>query len=275
MFIDTTTYDKTVAIPYNPDKACGYQPRPVGRITPRAIIVHTTNGKKGTTFAQEANYIQDSRAISAHFLIGKDGRIVRFLDPKYWIAYHAGCVKATLWSNIYAIGIEMHNTPTEGHITTPMQESLDWLVRQLMHDYSIPNTSIDTHRNVAVYCKNHKLAGQLGRKIDPSGFPDNEFYAWRNSLAAITPPVLTTYRVANVKGVNVRQSPQVNDHNIAGVLYYNDIFTSDSIKIDELGETHTGSMGTSNQWAHIYKGMSQGKAVDQLGFVSLSNLQTV
>lgn len=271
MFIDTTTYAKQKAIPYNPEIACGYQPRPTGRIAPRSIIVHTTNGKAGTTFHQEANYIQTSRLISAHYLIGKDGRIAQFLHPKYWLAYHAGCVKATLWSNVYSIGIEMHNTPLEGHIPAAMLSSLDWLVRELMRDYNIPATSIDTHRNVAIYCAGHPLSGKLGRKIDPSGFPDNEFYTWRATLAPAS--TYTTYKVVNARGVNVRQSPQVNPNNIAGVLYYGDIFQSDTLKVDEKGETHAGASGSSNIWAHIYKGTSLGKPVDQLGFVSLSNLQ--
>lgn len=270
MIIDTTTYAKQKVIPYDPELACGYQPRPAGTLLPRSIIVHTTNGNHGSTFNAEALYIQRSRSISAHFLIGKDGRIVQFLDPKYWIAYHAGCVKATLWSNPFSIGIEMHNTPTEGNIPLEMKRSLDWLVRELMRDYKITNlANIDTHRNVAVFCG----TAILGRKIDPSIFPDNEFYAWRNALTPAQSYV--TYRVINTRGVNVRQSPQVNPNNIAGVLYYGDTFQSDSIKVDELGQYHTGTAGTSNLWAHIYKGMSQGMPVDQLGFVSLSNLKIV
>lgn len=269
--IDTTSYAKQKAIPYNPERDDnGYQPRPVGTLKPRSIDVHTTNGKKGSTFDAEARYIQTSRAISAHYLIGKDGRIVQFLDPRYWIAWHAGCVKATLWSNPFAIGIEMHNTPAEGHIPGMMQAALDWLVRQLMHDYNIQPNNIETHRAVAVFCKGHPKAGQLGRKIDPSIWPDNEFYAWRATLSPVN--TYASYKVMNTKGVNVRQSPQVNDHNIAGVLYYGDTFLSDIVKKDELGQSHNGVVRTSDEWAHIYKGTSMGQPVDQLGFVSLSNL---
>lgn len=270
--IDTTTYAKQKAIPYNPERNDnGYQPRPSGTLRPRTVMVHTTNGRKGSTFHAEAKYIQTSRAISSHYLIGKDGRIVQFLDPKYWIAYHAGCVKATAWSNLFSIGIEMHNTPSEGHVPQPMVDALDWLVRQLMREYNIIATNVDTHRNTAVYCNNHALAGKKGRKIDPSIWPDEEFYAWRSLLAPA--PVYTTYKVINPRGVNVRQSPQVNSNNIAGVLYYNDTFDSDVLKIDELNQTHTGAAGSSNLWAHIYKGTSMGMPVDHLGFVSLSNLQ--
>ncbi len=266
MNIDILTYAKQLAIPYDPEKDCGYQPRPTGTLKPRTLIVHTTNGNKGTTFAQEARYIMNSRKISSHYLIGKDGRIAQFLNPAKYIAYHAGCVISTAYSNPYSIGIEIHNTPTEGHITIYQQESLTWLVELLMQQFNIPRSNIETHRYVAVFCKGHNLAGKKGRKIDPSGFPDNEFYAWRNTLNVAN---YMTFKVMQPKGVNIRQSPQVNDYNVAGTLEYNDVFTSDAIKLDELGQTINGS----NKWAHILKGMSNGKPVDQLGFVHLSNLE--
>ncbi len=269
MEINSTLYNKAVAIPYNPKRKNGYQPRPTGRLDLRSIIVHTTNGKKGSTLAAEARYICDSRDISANYLIGKRGEIIQFLDPRFYIAYHAGCVKSTRYSNFYAIGIEMHNTPSEGHITVDMKQSLDWLVRKLLNDFpTIGYEYVETHRNVAVFCPDHILAGRLGRKIDPSGFNDAEFYLWRNTLRA---PHTITYRVTNPRGVNIRQSPQVNDSNIAGTLEYNDVFVSDVTKLDENGETINGS----NLWAHILQGTSNGKPVDQLGFVHLSNLKQV
>lgn len=266
MNIDKTSYDKARLIPYSSTVACGYQPRK--NTIPRSIIIHTTNGKAGSTFNAEAKYIYTSRAISAHFLIGKKGEIAQFLNPALYIAWHAGCVKSPLWDNNVSLGIEMHNTPSEGHITEMMFLSLDWLVRQLKTTYNISTINVETHRNVAVFCSGHPLAGRLGRKIDPSGFPDSEFYIWRNSLQN---PVTTTYQVINRAGVYIRQSPQVNDTNIAGSLRYLDIFTSDAIKIDEQNEYHNGS----NQWAHIFKGTSNGKPVDQLGFVSLGNLKKI
>lgn len=266
MIINTTTYNKRIAIPYDPDEPCGYQPRPAGTLKPRSIIVHTTNGRHGSTLASEARYIMNSREISAHYLIGKHGEIIQFLDPVRDIAYHAGCVKAMLYSNVYTIGIEIHNTPTEGHITTDQQLALTTLVEMLMNQFNIPRSNIETHRAVAIFCKGHKLAGKLGRKIDPSGFPNEEFYPWRETLNNRS---YRTFRVTSAKGVNIRQSPQVNDHNIAGTLNYNDTFMSDVIKIDELNQTINGS----NKWAHILKGTSNGMSVDQLGFVHLSNLQ--
>lgn len=266
MNIDKTSYNKAKLIPYTSKESCGYNPRKSTK--PSSILVHTTNGNAGTTFDQEAKYIYRSRTISSHFLIGKKGEIVQFLNPALYIAWHAGCVNNYLWSNDYSIGIEMHNTVTEGKITEMMFLSLDWLVRQLLTEYDISSMNIATHRSVAVFCKGHPLAGRLGRKIDPSGFSDEEFNLWKRSLA--TSPI-KTYQVINRAGVYIRQSPQVNDHNIAGTLNYLDIFTSDSLKDDEKNEIHNGS----NKWAHILKGTSNGKPVDQLGFVSLGNLKQI
>lgn len=268
--IDKITYNKAVRQPYDPKRANGYQPRPAGRLAPRSIIVHTTNGRHGSSFSREANYIANSRSVSDHFMISKRGEIIQHLDPRLYIAYHAGCVKSTAFSNPYAIGIEIHNTPTEGHITDDQYYALDWLVRDLIHIFTIDPRYVEMHRAVAVYCKGHRLAGKLGRKIDPSGFPDTEFYAWKDSLYT-APIVLTEYRVISVNGVYVRQSPQVNDHNIAGTLEYNDTFIADVIKKDERGQYIKGT----NLWAHILKGTSKGVPVDHLGFVHLSNLRQI
>lgn len=281
MILETNRWNKAVRIPYIDTKACGYQPRSIRLSLPKSIIVHTTNGKKGSSLESEARFIANSKDISAHYLIGKGGEIIQFLDPNHYIAYHAGCVKSMLWSNVYAIGIELHNTPAEGHITDAQMGSLDKLVRLLMQAFHIPHYNIETHRNVAVFCKNEPNAGKLGRKIDPSGFSDNEFRLWRDSLRTLhtfVPMAIeevtiprVQYRVTNVKGVNIRQSPQVNDHNIAGTLVYGDTFYGGDIKKDEKGEY----LRNRNEWVHIQEGTSRGKDVSQLGFVHISNLKVI
>jgi N-acetylmuramoyl-L-alanine amidase-like protein len=264
MQIDKTTYNKSQITPYNRNnESNGYQPRYTGG--PKSILIHTTNGNVGSTLEAEANYIARSMVIAAHYFIGKKGEIIEFLDPVKYIAYHAGCVNDPLFGNVNAVGIEMHNTPAEGECTTDQLSALDWLVRTiLLPTYKIPYRNIERHRTVAVYCGTTKT----GRKIDPSGFSDEKFIIWRNSLAG-----LMRFRVINPSNVYIRQSPQVNATNIAGHLLYKDEFVSDVLKTDELGETHPGTAGYSNQWAHILHGVSQGKPMDGLGFVSLSNLQ--
>lgn len=266
--IDTTTYNKAKRIPYSPYKSCGYQPRPIGRLDIRSVIVHTTNGQKGSTFQAEANYICNSRAISSHYLIGKQGQIVEFLNPIGYIAYHAGCVKSTTFSNPFAIGIEMHNTPLEGPCPTLQLEALDWLVRRLVEQFAIKETNIETHRKVAVYCKGNALVGKTGRKIDPSGFPDSIFYAWRSSLYN-KPTMVELKVVATV--VNIRTSPQVNDTNIVGKLTYGNTFKSSAILKDELGQVISGT----DKWAHLTEGERNGIKLDGLGFVHMSNLNII
>lgn len=279
MYIDKTTYNKAQHIPYDPKQACGYQPRPLGRLSIRAIIDHTTNGKIGTSLAQEAKYILNSREISSHYLIGKQGQIIEFLDPTKYIAYHAGCVRSIAFSNLFSIGIEMHNTPLEGECSALQLFALDWLVKDLIQKFSIKKENIETHRSVAIYCKDHPLAGKLGRKIDPSGFSDDRFYRWRDSLYAIEDkpaPVIVPiehfiqYRVTSAV-VNIRQSPEIRDDNIAGRLYKDDTFLSTARKTDTQGQRIKGI----NTWAHITEGTSRGKSVSGLGFVHMSNLIVV
>lgn len=268
MYIDKTTYNKSKRIPYNPKKYCGYQPRPIGRLDIRSLLVHTTNGKAGSSLTSEANYIANSLDISSHYLIGKHGEIIEFLDPVAYIAYHAGCVRSTTFSNVFSIGIEMHNTPAEGMCTPLQLTALDWIVRDSIQRFSIKEQNIETHRNVAVFCPGDKNAGKLGRKIDPSGFPDSMFYTWRTSLYIHEPIVV--YKVIG-SSVNIRSSPQVNDTNIVGKLTYGDTFTSAALKVDENGEYINGK----NTWAHLTRGTHNGNKIDGLGFVHTSNLTIV
>ncbi len=265
--IDTDTYNKAKRIPYNPNIPCGYQPRPIGRLDIRSIIDHTTNGNVGTTLSSEANYICNSRSISSHYLIGKKGEIIQFLDPNLYIAYHAGCVKSRAFSNPFSIGIEMHNTPKEGPCTITQLQALDWLVRRLIAEFSIIEQNIETHRAVAIFCAGHPLAGRLGRKIDPSGFPDNQFYTWRASL--YLQPTITFRVIAPV--VNIRTSPQVNDTNIVGQLTRGDVFKSSAIKKDELGQTINGK----NTWAHLTEMIIGNSNNSNLGFIHTSNLTVI
>lgn len=154
----------------------GYQSR--GNVVPSSIIIHTTSNKRATQFTTEAAFLRDSKDVSAHYLIGKDGRIVQFLDPKQWQAWHAGTTLPA-YLNARSVGIEHH--VSVGEPWTPAQHAAcTWLVRQLMSAYGIP--LVDTHRAVAL---------PKGRKVDPEGWNDAAFYAWRATLAA---PVLHSYR---------------------------------------------------------------------------------
>jgi hypothetical protein len=233
----------------------GYDNRTRG-IIPISIDVHTTNGHVGSTYLGELNYILGSDNIAAHYLIGKEGQITQILHPVYR-AWHAGAVNDSRFNNNNSIGIECHYTPGEGAWTTIMHQALTYLVQKLMHDYSI--RLIETHRQIAT---------PKGRKIDPSGFGDAEFYLWRSRLLMpSTEPKLLRYKVI-APVVNIRTAPRLDPTNIVGTLVKDDIFESAAVKSDEMGLYVHGI----NKYAHLTKGITRGKIVDNLGFVHMSNL---
>lgn len=144
------------------------------RTTPKtrlSVVIHSTNGNKGSSYAAEKNYIYNSYDISAHFLIGKDGTITQFLPLKEYRAWHAGLVNDQTYSNENSIGIECHYTPGENTNLPLMYKALTDLVQYLKTAYQI--TGIQTHRAIAI---------PKGRKIDPSFWTDQEFADWKASL---------------------------------------------------------------------------------------------
>jgi hypothetical protein len=190
MQIDATSYNKAAAHP----QRWGYQAR--GGAVPSTVIIHTTSNKRATRFQTEAEFLCDSKDVSAHFLISKTGEIIQFLDPLKWQAWHAGAALPA-YLNARSIGIEHH--VSIGEAWTEVQHAAStWLVRQLMQQFGITPLHIDTHRAVAL---------PKGRKQDPAGWGDDSFYAWRDSLAASPPPVslpTTRYRVKHIM-ISTRQ----------------------------------------------------------------------
>lgn len=152
----------------------GYAARPY---PPTSGVVHTTNNRNANTlFSSEADYLYKSADVSAHFLIGKDGRIVQFLDPRQWAAWHAG-EALTAWQNAHSIGVELH--VSVGERPTPAQKAAcAWLWLRLMDEFGFASDKIETHRRIAT---------PAGRKSDPEGWPDSDFYQWRATLTTTAP----------------------------------------------------------------------------------------
>lgn len=174
--IDTTTYNKAARypLPAPPALGHGYEAR---KQPPSSVVVHTTNNaNKGTAFAGEADFLFNSPDVSAHYLIGKDGRIVQFLDPRTYAAWHAGSAIGP-WLNQYSIGIELHVSLGE-RPTQAQRDATAWLCGRLMAEYGFASDRIETHRYVAT---------PVGRKSDPEGWPNAEFYQWRAMLIATAP----------------------------------------------------------------------------------------
>lgn len=230
--IDTTTYRKDTLHP----QRWGYQSR--GSAAASSIVIHTTSNKRATQFSTEAIYLRDSMDVSAHFLIGKDGRIVQFLDPARWQAWHAGAA-VFAYSNAHSIGIEHHVSIGEAW-TAVQHDACTWLVRRLMASFRIPPELINTHRAVAL---------PAGRKSDPTGWDDASFAAWRATLAAPVMPPLTRYRV--------RPTVLISQRSEGGPPYAGELAIGDEVAIDA---TYPNGM------AHLHDGR---------GFVLLAALEAL
>jgi hypothetical protein len=174
MPIDTESYDKH-------DKHApghGYEAR---KAAPTSVIVHSTSSKvKNTAFSDEATYLLDAALVSAHYLIGKDGRTVRFLEPKAWAAWHAGNCRVE-WVNQRSIGIELHHSVGDPPYPRRQLDALAALLRSLMALFNIPVHLIDTHGQVAI-------AGPYQRKQDPADWPHQDFLSFRSHLLIELPP---------------------------------------------------------------------------------------
>ncbi len=178
--IDTTSYDKARARPYDPRRplAAGYSPRPASRL-PSRIVLHSTEGNAGSTFESEAAFLRDSELVSAHYLVGKVAQIAQILDP-VWRAWHTGNVLPQYadYINADSIGIEQHHREGESW-PAAQRDALTWLVRRLMADYHIAYTQVETHGQVAA-------PGPYDRKHDPTNWPHADFLLWRSTLTPLT-----------------------------------------------------------------------------------------
>lgn len=147
----------------------GYSARPSGAKVLGAIV-HSTNGKKGSSFAAECRYLRDSDDVSCGYVVGKVGQIEQIL-PDELCGWHVGATYGP-FGNATTIGIECHHA--EGEVWTEKQRAaLTWLVGMLIARHGIPKMNIETHRKVAL---------PAGRKVDPSDWGDQAFYAWRDAL---------------------------------------------------------------------------------------------
>lgn len=136
MYIDKTTYNKV------PDRpvGSGYDARPNGR-QPFSLVIHTTNGNRGSTFAEEANYLYASNSVGAHFLVGQLGEIAMILHPK-WRAWHAGAAMSD-FNNANSIGIECHHAVGDAW-TVVQRSALTWLTGSLLAEFNISPRMVET-----------------------------------------------------------------------------------------------------------------------------------
>lgn len=179
--IDATSYPKAKTYPVGH----GYGTRPA---PPTSIVVHSTNNSQpNTSFSGEADYLYTSSKVSADYLVGKDGRIVQFLDSRKFQAWHAGGKQADgSWTaqpefaNPASIGIELHKSTPDPFYPQIQLDALAWLLQNIADQFGILPSMIETHGQIAI-------AGPYVRKTDPDDWPHADFVKWRDTLFSADP----------------------------------------------------------------------------------------
>lgn len=134
------------------------------------IVVHAT---ANSTLVGAVSWFQNPTAyVSAHYVIGKDGKIVQMVKDEDR-AWHAGKSEWRGVPNVndYGLGIELVNL-NDGQDPYPeaQYQSLVKLCQALVHKYDIPTEDIVGHHHVSP-----------GRKTDPRGLDLNKL---RQDVAA-------------------------------------------------------------------------------------------
>jgi len=129
------------------------------------ILHHTTNDNAGQAIVTLTSRLT---RVSAHYLIGRDGRIIYLVDESKR-AWHAG---DSYWGgnrdiNSSSIGIELDNNGNEPFSDVQISVLIE-LLGDLAARWRIPPANVLGHGDVAP-----------GRKVDPSAF-----FPWRRLAAA-------------------------------------------------------------------------------------------
>jgi len=122
------------------------------------MIHHTAQDSLGQTVK---TFHSERAGVSAHYLVGRDGRIVQMLNDLYR-AHHAGTGK---WGNdtdlnSSSIGIELDNNGTTDPWPEVQIDALIALLSHLKETYNIPRANFIAHADYAP-----------ARKDDPARFP--------------------------------------------------------------------------------------------------------
>lgn len=122
---------------------------------PNFVIVHHTSDDSADQALR--TFANPLRAVSAHYLIGRDGRIIQLVDERAR-AWHAGESKwgAATDINSASLGIELDNNGREPFADAQISALLD-LLGDIKQRYHIPSANFLGHADVAPR-----------RKADPS-----------------------------------------------------------------------------------------------------------
>jgi N-acetylmuramoyl-L-alanine amidase len=141
-----------------------FKARPAGTVID-TIVLHASAGKSD---AGDVSWIASPQSgISYHVLVGRDGRVYRFVDPRHQ-AYHAGVseFRGRKFCNRYSIGVAFANRHDGVEpLTKPQMDAMRTVLRELCAAYPIKH--ITTHAAVSP-----------GRKTDPLKTPNFVVAEW-------------------------------------------------------------------------------------------------
>ncbi len=258
MNLDASSYRKDTRYPlqhgYGAVKPGRPATRPLSAI--RAILIHTTNNRKGNTnYVPEARFLRDDIDVSAHYVVSSHDATVAQILAETAIAWHAGDCADNDYENETSIGIEIAWTINKGALPQQAIDNVTALVRAILQ--RCPHIrKIDMHRAQAI---------PKGRKSDPAGWSDDAFYRWRDTVfalanaqtIAVPEPPAVRYRVKHgIDFAQVRQGRGAS-YPEASILGTSARFKSGAIV--EVDDVRDG-------WVHLKSG---------LGFVAMVLLEPV
>ena len=168
---------------------------------PNYVIIHHT--AQNSCEQTLKTFTNDSTAVSAHYIICKDGTLHHILND-YLRAWHAGAAK---WGNetdlnSSSIGIEMDNNGIDSFSEAQLNTLLG-LLASLKKKYSIPAANFIGHGDIAP-----------GRKVDPNinfpwkRFAEKGYGLWYNDTTnIITPENFDPVLALRIVGYDVSNLP--------------------------------------------------------------------
>ncbi|NIH70477.1 peptidoglycan recognition protein family protein [Auritidibacter ignavus] len=145
---------------YPVKETSGWKTRGNGTMSPvRSVMCHHTAGGSRGNYPS-MNVVKNGRpglpGPLAHYGIGRDGTIYVIASG---LAYHAGRVSKTAYTNRHSIGIEAENTGTGERWSDAQLDSYVKLCRALIDEFGLPVSAVVGHKEAAV---------PKGRKVDPA-----------------------------------------------------------------------------------------------------------
>ena len=147
-------------LPYDYIPSPNCDNRPAGT-TVNCLVIHST--VEPTTEGTIGIFLNTARKVSAHFVVGKDGRVVQMV-PVERRAWHAGpsVLEGVPSVNDYSVGIEMVNlNDGKDPYTDAQVHAVAGILRFLRSRYVIPDSRVVSHA---------LIARPAGRKSDPAAF---------------------------------------------------------------------------------------------------------